>query len=419
MTRARVSLAIAFSALAITACGGGGDDDNGTDCATNPTAAGCTSNGNNTAPTAKANGPYQSIAGAAVSLSAAGSSDTQDRPENLKYEWVLSNAVVATGAQTSYTFATAGTYQLTLRVTDTGNLAGTETATVTVTAAAGGGANGTIGIVLTDAAFPFDTIQSANVFVARVDAQIAEPTSAEANANLAATTNTNPNTGWVTVATPNARINLLDLQGGRTRTLSAAAGAAVAAGTYRGFRLILDAAQSSLVFKSGTAATVQWGTTGLVGVKVTPTAPVAIGAGAAVNVLVDFDLGRGFDLTGATPSAGFTFLRDRALRTVPPSQTGSDIGLIRVDDVPAPGVTVEILTAGTAAGDLSRDRVVATTSTDAQGVYRITNLAAGSYVRRFTFPERYRVQPSNSTFTVGASTATAPVQAHFDFESPR
>lgn len=424
MTRARVSLAIAFSALALTACGGGGDkkDGDGTSCSTNPTGPGCTPSGNKQ-PVAKANGPYQGVAGAAISLSAAGSSDPEDRPENLKYEWLRDNVVVATGSQANYTFATAGTFTLTLRVTDSGNLSATDNASVTVAAPAtttpGGGtppagsATGTMVVTLTDAPFPFDSVQAANVFVARVDAQIAEPTVDAANSGLAKTANTDPNAGWVTVAEPNRLIDVFALQGGVSTTLGQAG---VAAGTYRGFRLVLDAAQSRIVLKGGAQPAIQWGATGLLGVKITPAASVTITGNAATSVPVDFDLGRSFDLAGATPGLGFTYVRQHSLRTIAASQTGSDVGRITVNGEAAPGITIELLTAGTAEGDMSRDKIVATAVTDAQGVFRLTRIEPGSYVRRFTFPQRYRVAPSQGPVTIAAG---ATASRGFDFESLR
>lgn len=429
MTKAHVHLAFAFSALAFTACGGGGEGGtSGTTCATTPTDPSCTKTGptpgTNTAPVAKANGPYQSVAGAAFSLSAAGSSDVEDAPATLKYEWLVGGSVVATGAQASHTFAAAGSYTITLRVTDTKGLTATDNAAVTISApsvaAPGGPASGTMGIVLTDAPFPFDSVQAANVFVVRVDAQVAEPTADAANASLAETPNTDPNAGWVTVARPNVAINVFALQGGVTRSLGQGPAAAA---TYRGFRLVLDASKSNIVLKGGAMPAVQWGSAGLLGVKVAPAASVTIAANAATNVLVDFDLGRSFDLVGATPGGGFTYLRDFSLKTIAPNQTGSDVGRVQIQDgsatIFAPGVTVELLTNGTAEGDLARARVVSTAVTDAQGVYRLTNVLPGTYVRRFSFPDRYRVATSNSVVTIAAASASVAPAHTLVFEAAR
>ena len=407
MTRARVSLAIAFTALAITACGGGDGDGNGTDCTTDPTGPGCA--GQNRAPTAVANGPYTTTAGGSVTLTAAGSTDPEDQPGTLKYEWLLNNAVIATGAQTSYVFTTAGNLQVTLRVTDTKGLAGTAAAQVTVTPAPPSSTtSGTLAIFLTDAPFPFDSVQSANMGIVRVDARRDAPTAAQL-ADL--TVGSNPATGWVTVATANADqpVDLLPLQGGRTRSLGL--NTAMPIGSYSGFRIVLDASKSNLTLRSGARATVTWPAPTLFAAQITAPAPVVLNANGVINALVDFDLGRSFAMVGATPGAG-GFQAAPSLRLVPPQQTGTvNILLVTSDKTPIEGASTEVLLGGTAAADQSRDKLVATGRTDANGVVTVANLAAGTYAVRITGPVRLGANtlfvPSVTVSAGGAATYRA------------
>lgn len=116
------------------------DDDGATatDQATVTVAA--PSGGGNIAPIAQANGPYTATAGVPISLSSAGSSDANGTI--VSYGWTLGNGQTATGASPSVTYATAGTYTVTLTVTDNGGLTASDQATVTVTA--GGGTSGNV-----------------------------------------------------------------------------------------------------------------------------------------------------------------------------------------------------------------------------------------------------------------------------------
>src|SRR3712207_1639112 len=72
VTRARYTLAIALSALALTACGGGGDDP---PRCTDPTAPGCGPGNTNQTPTANANGPYTGTVGNEVLFNSSGTRD--------------------------------------------------------------------------------------------------------------------------------------------------------------------------------------------------------------------------------------------------------------------------------------------------------------------------------------------------------
>src|ERR1041384_6666012 len=78
-----------------------------------------------------------------------------------------------------------------------------------------GGDTGTLTVRMTDAPFPFSSVSRVDVFVVRVDARTGAATDAEA------TDETNMS-DWTTVASPNAAINLLDLNGGKTTNLGQA-----------------------------------------------------------------------------------------------------------------------------------------------------------------------------------------------------
>jgi PKD repeat protein len=112
-------------------------DDDGATATDQATVTVTTGGGGNAPPVAQANGPYTATAGSAVTLSSAGSSDAGG--SIVSYSWNLGNGQTATGAAPSVTYATAGTYTITLTVTDNGGLTATDQATITVTGAQTGG----------------------------------------------------------------------------------------------------------------------------------------------------------------------------------------------------------------------------------------------------------------------------------------
>jgi len=83
-------------------------------------------------PVGNAGGPYTGTAGTAMGLNGSGSSDPQS--ETLTYAWNFGDSTTGTGVSPIHTYATAGTFPVTLTVTDTSNLTGTAASTATITA---------------------------------------------------------------------------------------------------------------------------------------------------------------------------------------------------------------------------------------------------------------------------------------------
>jgi hypothetical protein len=99
--------------------------------------------GENQAPQAQANGPYSGTAGAAITFSAAGSTDPDGSIAS--YAWTFGDGASGTGASSTHSYAAAGAYTATLTVTDNLGLTASATAEVTVTAGGGGGGGGECG----------------------------------------------------------------------------------------------------------------------------------------------------------------------------------------------------------------------------------------------------------------------------------
>ena len=94
--------------------------------------AGVTIAAANSNPTANAGGPYEGVAGTAITLSGSGSDP--DAGDVLSYAWAFGDGGTANGASASHAYAAAGPYTATLTVTD--GRGGSATSSVGVTVAA-------------------------------------------------------------------------------------------------------------------------------------------------------------------------------------------------------------------------------------------------------------------------------------------
>ncbi|HZI42720.1 MAG TPA: DUF4382 domain-containing protein, partial [Gemmatimonadaceae bacterium] len=163
------------------------------------------------------------------------------------------------------------------------------------------GNNGTLVTRLTDAPFPTDQVKSVDVFVVRVDARQTDVT--DADANTALDDQSSATSGWKTVARPNKSFDLLSLQNGIAATLGQAN---LPAGTYSGFRFVIDQSKSSATLKDGTVLSggsvpgIKFPSAGQSGIKILLADPVKIVANTETDLLVDFDVGQSFVLRGNT-----------------------------------------------------------------------------------------------------------------------
>jgi hypothetical protein len=156
---------------------------------------------------------------------------------------------------------------------------------------------GTMAVQLTDAPFSTDSVQSVDIFVVRVDGrrQAADSAAADSTADEAGSD------GWITLAQPNASVNLLDYQNGVSLPVGETD---VAAGSYSGFRLVIDPTKSSVTLKNGEVLTgssspgVTFPSASRSGLKINLTQPITVISGDTTTVLVDFNVGSSFVLRG-------------------------------------------------------------------------------------------------------------------------
>lgn len=239
------------------------------------------------------------------------------------------------------------------------------------------GGAGKVTVQLTDAPFPFSEVSRVDVFVVRVDAKTGTTDSAEA-------ANAGNTTGWTTLASPNVLVNLMDLNGGRVTTLGTTT---LPNGTYQGFRLVIDPAQSSITLKDGTRPSIQWPSANRSGIKVNLTEPLVVSSDSSVFI-IDFDIGRSFVMRGnSIRNNGLLF--KPVVHAVAHDITGSISGTVRGDSATGTlisGATVELLKAGTTLTDTVSANVVRTTATNASGAFTFGFVLPATYVVRATPP---------------------------------
>ncbi len=261
-----------------------------------------------------------------------------------------------------------------------------------------GGESGQINVLMTDAPFPFADVKSVDVFVVRIDGKTAE-------SDLTESENESEMGGWTTLVSPNASINLLSLTNGKTANLGQAT---LPAGTYRGFRLIIDPDKSSVTLTDGSKAVVKWPGSGKNGIKINLDEPVVIGP-TSPNLLLDFDVGRSFVMRGNLISKNGLLFKP-VIRATTQQSTGTVSGSVHGESATGPvvaGATVELLNDGSKVDDDDNNKVVRSGMTDAGGNYTIAFVRPGTYVLRATPPSGSVYKPgvlAGVAIAVGSAT---------------
>lgn len=248
-----------------------------------------------------------------------------------------------------------------------------------------GAGRGTLSLAITDAPFPYAEVASVDVYVVRIDAKQEESTEAEAADGAAESTEKGEEHrgGWVTVATPNRAINLFDLQNGKVMNLGEQS---LPTGTYKGFRIVIDPAQSSVTLKDGTKPDIRWPSAGRSGIKVKLERPIAVTEGETLMV-IDFDLAGSFVLRGNSLRNGGLLFKP-VIRGVAQNVAGAVAGTVRAGTADGAGVAGAQVQLWKALADTAAANAapLATAGSDASGAYRITALLPGSYALRVLPP---------------------------------
>jgi len=218
-------------------------------------------------------------------------------------------------------------------------------------------------VLLTDDPFPFDSVQSVQVYIVNI------------------AVSTHPDTGtsadsmhWVTVAAPHRQVDLLTLQQGLTDSLGSGQ---VTADQYKAVLVTINVDSSAGIrFKNGSEAVVRWNGAGQESYGVFVEAPINIPDTGAV-IVIDFDVGRSF-VYNQLGDGAFDFFA--SVRAVNRAATGSIAGTVMHDTSAGPAGPVTDATVSAWGGGPSNWYILSTGKTDAAGHYRLAYLLPGTYI---------------------------------------
>jgi len=218
-------------------------------------------------------------------------------------------------------------------------------------------------VLLTDDPFPFDSVQSVQVYIVII------------------AVSTHPDTGtsadsmhWVTVAAPHRQVDLLTLQQGLTDSLGADT---VTADQYKAVLVTINVDSSEGIrFKNGSPAVVRWHGAGQESYASFVEAPISIPDTGAV-IVIDFDVGRSFAYNQLGDHA-FDFFA--SIRAVNRAATGGISGTVTHDTSAGPAGPVADATVSAWGGGPNNWYILSTGKTDAAGHYRLAYLLPGTYI---------------------------------------
>ena len=231
-------------------------------------------------------------------------------------------------------------------------------------------------VELTDSPFPYDSVARVDIYIVSIAVRNAPDTSTSG-------------TGWITVAEPRARFDLIGLSGGVTDTLG---GSVVPPGDYGAVRMIIDTDSSYVTSVTGQRIPVAWqSSAGRPTLYALVENPIGIPE-TGTSVVIDFDVGRSFlaarDVGCTTRCEGFVF--SPVFRAVNKYATGAVSGVVTGDTLATYAAPINKVTVTVYSGDPTRavDEwwVRATGRTDATGHFRIAYLLPGTYILRADAP---------------------------------
>jgi hypothetical protein len=231
-----------------------------------------------------------------------------------------------------------------------------------VTPVNGTGATRTL---LTDGPFPYDRVSRVDLYIVRVSASLSPDTSARTNGS------------FVTLATPNRRINVLALQNGTTEELGAVN---IPTGAIQAVQMVIDTDSSSITLANGTVLTgkstpgIAWQSSAGRPVLNALIHEQILVPDSGATIVIDYDVGKAFippqAIDPASTDQGFIF--SPVLSAIDKARSSSIAGTVRAKD--ATGVAVPNASLRLYLGDPNAPEdnwaTIATAKTDANGVFR-------------------------------------------------
>src|SRR6266511_2427441 len=218
-------------------------------------------------------------------------------------------------------------------------------------------------VLLTDDPFPFDSVQSVQVYIVSIALSTHPDTGTSADSMQ-----------WVTVAAPHRQVDLLTLQQGLTDSLGAGP---VTVDQYKAVLVTINVDSSAGIrFTNGSQAVVRWNGSGQESYASFVEAPIDIPDTGAV-IVIDFDVGRSF-VYNQLGDGAFDFFA--SIRAVNRGATGNIAGTVTNDASAGPVGPVANATVSAWGGGPSNWYILSTGKTDAAGHYRLAYLLPGTYI---------------------------------------
>ncbi|RZS99845.1 DUF4382 domain-containing protein [Aquimarina brevivitae] len=218
---------------------------------------------------------------------------------------------------------------------------------------------GKLNVQITDAPFPFDTVEEANVTITKIEGRLKEGDI--------------EGSPFITLTEEEAQINLVELNNGLTETL---ANTTVPVGKYDLFRIYIK--EASVLLTDGTSYEMTIPSGAQSGLKVFVKPNITVGGDAPGQVLLDFDISRSF-VPQSNPNApngisGFNF--KPVIKACNVDTTGTLRGVVTGGygaDMMEPlfGAEVSVYNA--------EGMIETTTFTDENGNYMVLGLDPGTY----------------------------------------
>jgi hypothetical protein len=262
---------------------------------------------------------------------------------------------------------------------------------------------GITSVHLTDAPFPYDSVDRVEVYVVSIAASHSTDTTGPGSS------------GWTTITAPRKRFDLLELQQGKTEFVGSGQ---LPAGQYRAVRMVIDTDSSGIYFYDGRKATVHWPVSGALTLNALVESPVSVHQ-AGTDIVIDFDVGRSFvpgnplvDLPPGYPPPNDEFIFIPWIRAVNRAATGAIEGKVLgdrdgdgdLDMIPNAAITVY------RANDtsLALYTAAATGHTGPDGYYKVAFLPPGDYHVQADPLGIVQLQPGMSTNVTVSAGSTTP-----------
>ena len=226
---------------------------------------------------------------------------------------------------------------------------------------------------ITDSPFPYYRVARVDLYIVSVSASLSPDTSASSST-------------FVTLATPNRKINVLALQNGLHDELGAVA---LPAGTITAVRMVIDTDSSSVTLKSGAVLTgkstpgIQWQSSAgrpVLNAVVDDQIGVPLEGGL---VVIDYDVGEAFIppqvIDPASTDSGFIF--SPVLRAVDANKSGWITGTVRAKALSGLAVadaSLQMYLGNPANAENTWTRM-GTAKTDANGVFRFASVTRSGF----------------------------------------